>query len=178
MKFKSQYENLLKMTNTDDYKKTIEYKKKRELTAFYPMNGHEYEYDKELMVVGRAVNGWPVKWRPEEIYNKLEDILKNIYLTSVCPMSWVVSRWGETKVYNTKKSVFWKVIKKTLEDLKIMESKRNWSSYIVWTNLYKIAPNDGGNPSKVLMKIQRDICNDLLEQEINHFQPKRILFIT
>lgn len=39
--------------------------KDRPLTAFWPIKGECYEKGQGLMVIGRAVNGWSVKGRPE-----------------------------------------------------------------------------------------------------------------
>ncbi len=172
MEFKDQYKILLREV-------AKEYKKDEIVTALYPMKG--LNYNRELMVIGQAVNGWSVNWNSKQVLDdrNIEIILNDIYLTT-CPMKWVVDCWGkkEPENYNTKKSQFWSVINKTLKGLKIIESDRGWSSYIVWTNLYKIAPHKSGNPSKALMKAQREICNNLLELEINHFEPKRILLLT
>lgn len=57
-------------------------------------------------------------------------------------------------------------------------NSRDWPSYIVWTNLYKIAPDKAGNPSRALMKIQREIAGKIFLEEILQWRPKKILFLT
>lgn len=53
-----------------------------------------------------------------------------------------------------------------------------WPSYLVWSNLYKLAPAGGGNPSNKLCDIQEEGCIRLLKHESAEFAPKRILFLT
>lgn len=53
-----------------------------------------------------------------------------------------------------------------------------WFEHIVWSNLYKIAPALGGNPDEKLRKLQLETSTKLLVQEISHFQPTHILFMT
>lgn len=51
-------------------------------------------------------------------------------------------------------------------------------SHIVWSNLYKIAPEAGGNPNAALKKKQFEACRKMLVEEIRQFRPKKILFMT
>jgi len=98
-------------------------------------------------------------------------------------MSWVTKRWGpqKDKAYNTRRSAFWRVIRAVVYRLKIADADDNetpWSSHLVWSNLYKIAPCDGGNPNSTLRKAQLDGCVKLLQWELKHYQPRRVLFLT
>lgn len=56
--------------------------------------------------------------------------------------------------------------------------QERWYQKIVWTNLYKIAPRKGGNPSEAWRKMQREACAQLLRAEIVFFNPTHILFVT
>lgn len=56
--------------------------------------------------------------------------------------------------------------------------QERWYQKIVWTNLYKIAPRKGGNPSEAWQKMQREVCVELLHAEIEFFNPTHILFMT
>lgn len=153
--------------------------REKEITTFFPMRGKLYNH--ELMVVGRAVNGWETKICPGELLDneKRKEHLDSAYHIEedVCPLSWVTNAWGG-KQYNTKKSAFWRVIHKMLRELGIEHSDENWPSYIVWSNLYKVAPYEGGNPSSQLINIQQVECASILKREVYLFQPKRILFLT
>jgi hypothetical protein len=54
----------------------------------------------------------------------------------------------------------------------------DWASRLVWTNLYKVAPSSGGNPSNALIAAQHAACRDLLHGEIDNSDVRRILFLT
>ena len=47
---------------------------------------------------------------------------------------------------------------------------------IAWTNLYKVSKSEGDNPSQRLMKVQHNLCKNILMLEIEHLQPKAIVF--
>jgi hypothetical protein len=157
---------------------------KFEMDAFAALEGKKY--NKELLVVGRAVNGWS-----EAIdFNKsTDDLLKEIFdrPTDKCPMSWVTNQWGPNKnnangdeYYNTAKSAFLRTIKGVVTDskLNIAPAADDWASYIAWSNLYKISKHGSGNPPEWLRKKQFDYCVKLFMAEVNYLRPKRILFLT
>lgn len=56
--------------------------------------------------------------------------------------------------------------------------EERWFENIVWSNLYKIAPTLGGNPSEKLKKTEFEACAALLLAEIEQFKPTHILFAT
>ena len=56
--------------------------------------------------------------------------------------------------------------------------RNNWPSHLVWSNLYKIAPAAGGNPSDQLCNIQFLGCVDLFCYELERFRPKYLLMVT
>lgn len=154
------------------------------ITGFMAMIGHEYNH--ELMVVGRAVNGWTQGWLPEALNTEMnQELFVNGILSSVqdgnpCPMTWVSNCWGNDRFdYNTARSAFWRVIKSVVMNLKVADiNQPSWPSYLVWSNLYKVAPAEGGNPSNRLCKVQFDLCKTLLIEEIKIYKPRRILFLT
>ncbi|NVN97656.1 hypothetical protein HXX01_05565, partial [Candidatus Nomurabacteria bacterium] len=88
--------------------------------------------------------------------------------------------WGNYDYdYNTNKSAFWRVIRQVVSRLNIADSENpEWPSHLVWSNLYKVAPATGGNPSSKLCSIQFNKCRSLLEKEIEIFAPKRLLCLT
>ena len=95
-----------------------------------------------------------------------------------CPLEWVESSWGSSEVYNTKKSAFWRVIKRLSQNINKLDSDESWVSKLVWSNLYKIAPSEGGNPSDSLCGYQLDSCNELFKAEIVEYKPKCIVCFT
>lgn len=170
------YCNLFK--NVGEQNKVLE---GQHYTAFGALAGKKYSG--ELMVIGRAVNGWLKNWAPCEMNSEQErkkrvrELFGNNENSEQCPMSWVTEKWGNNNEYNTKKSAFWQVIQCVIRDLGISHDDL-WSSHLLWSNLYKISPSKGGNPSSKLIKLQRDYCLDILECEVKEFKPRRILFLT
>jgi hypothetical protein len=159
------------------------------ITGFLAMVGHLYRG--ELMVIGRSVNGWTKRgWKPTSLKNEKtsSEFIKEIVNTvtepspsgAFCPMCWVSDCWGNYDYdYNTRRSAFWRVIRRTVSDLHIADTEvTSWPSHIVWSNLYKMAPSEGGNPSNALCSIQFQHCRNLLLSEITKFSPKRLLFLT
>ena len=69
------------------------------ITGFMAMVGNQYEND--LMVVGRAVNGWTRGLRPQELHENenlkpfLDSVFESVTVGQTCPMQWVRSA-GET----------------------------------------------------------------------------------
>jgi hypothetical protein len=149
------------------------------LVTQFPMKGRHY--NGKIMVVGRAVNGWEdSEWEHGELSDSTK---KERYLSKLialdegkCPMDWVKMSWGNTGPgYNSKKSAFWRVIHNIMNQLGYEE---DWSNNFIWSNLYKIAPADGGNPSAKLIKLQKEKCVQLLREEFLLWKPKIILFLT
>lgn len=154
------------------------------LVGFMSMVGRAYSG--ELMVVGRAVNGWAIEAkRPLELDSAdaagtyAEAILASVSDKSNCPMAWVTACWGATEGYNTKKSAFWRAIHSVLRGLsQAAADDDTWPSKLVWSNLYKVAPAEGGNPSNFLCDLQLPGCIELLQAELATYRPRRVLFLT
>lgn len=155
---------------------------KKEIVGFLAMEGASY--NREMMVVGRAVNDWGNAIDPRQLADPAisEHYAECVFssVTSVgCPMSWVIERWQSSSGYNTRKSAFWRVIRKCVGEFGIADiNGEEWPSFLVWSNLYKIAPAGGGNPGNGLCTAQLDGCLSMFRDEINTFRPKRILLLT
>jgi hypothetical protein len=153
-----------------------------EVTGFLAMAGHLYQSG--LMVVGRAVNGWTAGISPAALLVPANaHTYANTVLESVtganCPMSWVADCWGAAIGYNTRKSAFWRAIRAVVHGLHIADVlSPQWPSYLVWSNLYKVAPAAGGNPNGTLCSLQLPGCIDLLRLELATYTPTRLLFLT
>ncbi len=157
----------------------------REVTGFLSMEG--CRYDQKLMVVGRAVNGWTNGILPCDLVNPTvsasyaQQVFNSVTGTGtgVCPMLWVTDRWGNPSGYNTKKSAFWRVIRAVVDQSGIADvNKDDWPSHLVWSNLYKVAPADVGNPSQALQDIQFPGCLSLFEIELSTYLPHCLLLLT
>jgi len=159
-----------------------EYKKPSEaLCGFMALKGHKY--DGRLMVVGRAVNSWGDGKSTAELTAKAvrKKFIDQFYFQDTeCQMRWVAGEAHYTGGYNTNRSAFWRVVRRVSKRLGVWydEPEEDWSSHLVWSNLYKIAPHSGGNPSNRLCSIQEKGCIELLNEEIREYAPEKLLFLT
>ncbi len=155
------------------------------LCGFLPMQGHAFQDRRSLMVVGRAANGWdkPIEAKlladVEQRRNFAEAVTRSVTGDGKCPMTWVTGRWEVKSGYNTRKSAFWRVVRAVTGRLDIAhEEPSSWPSRLVWSNLYKVSPFCGGNPTGVLKDAQHSGCVRLLQKEFETFRPHKILFLT
>lgn len=145
------------------------------LTAFVAARG--VDYDGELMIVGRAVNGWDPEFSPSAIATEpgLNDFMLQLfkrYATGECIVRQIATNWGDS-------SAFWRVTRRVVHELRIADIEHpNWASHLVWSNLFKVAPSAGGNPSQKLGDIQRQGCCELFKQELETYKPRRLLMLT
>jgi hypothetical protein len=129
--------------------------------------------------VGRAVNGWLTEWKAGEISKQdALELAKKSFQTNGCPLSWVAKVQDSNGNYNPRRSAFWRVIKRIRAKIDRDNCDPKWSSKLAWTNLYKIAPSRGGNPSPKLTRLQLEYCIEMLRLEVSCLSPKRILFLT
>jgi len=155
------------------------------LTAFWAMKGVRAMGD--LMVIGRAVNGWDDDWvkgqlsESTEIESFVTRMQERAEPKDKCPMGWVNECWQpkhDDPNYNTARSAFWRVIKGATLGIGVAKEESEWPSYLMWSNLYKVSPKDAGNPSTKLVILQQDYCAEILTLEMQRWQPKRILLLT
>lgn len=154
------------------------------LTGFLAMRGSHYRTG-GIMVVGRAVNGWTDgihlndlrDAKKAEAYAK--KVQRSVEAGMSCQMRWVSDRWGASRGYCTKRSAFWRCIRGVVHKLAATNPKsEQWASHLVWSNLYKLSPEKGGNPSEALCEAQFPGCKELLDLEIKTYRPGRLLFLT
>ena len=156
------------------YKKLLEGNSFKDVCTFCLQWGKNYPFKNNIgfLFVGKAVNGWITN---ETDVKKIFDSKnpKRIFARTD-QMEWINNLSGNTNGYNTRKSAFWRLIKKVTEGY----YPEKWYSHIAWTNLYKIAPWKGGNPNGKLQKAQRKYCFELLKKEIEILSPKYVIFLT
>lgn len=123
-----------------------------------------------LMFVGRATNGW------HEHDYKASSFFGNSYgqlFNLPDQMQWVEDAKGSSN-YNTKSSAFWRVIKAVSSHF----YPNNWSSYVAWSDVCKVAPLEGGNPSDSLYYAQIEDCEKIFKAEIKALSPWAVIFFT
>jgi len=141
-----------------------------EQSAFWPQKGEYYKLG-GFLFIGRADKEWHIFSagnNPKTVTEKAEEESEKVDLrANNCPLNWVVCYSGENP-----KIKFWGTINRIVRE-KISDSDR-WYSYIAYSNLYKLSPK-GYNPSDRQCEAQKPYVFDLLDIEINKFQPKFII---
>jgi hypothetical protein len=132
------------------------------------------EKNKGILFIGKAVNGWITDEIDVNIL--FGESAESIFARSD-QMKWVHNLESNDNGYNTKKSAFWRVIKQVAQNQNIYK-KDEWYSYIAWSNLCKLAPFKGGNPSNPLYYEQLVTCQEILKKEIEIFSPKFVVMFT
>ena len=58
------------------------------------------------------------------------------------------------------------------------DDPKRWNQKFVWTNLFCIAPGEGGNPSRRFMKQGIDTYIELIALYVKYYSPDVVVFIT
>lgn len=157
----------------------------KHLVLFDSIHGIDYHSNSvELLVVGRANNGWDNYFNPAFEKDKtLEQVntyrnLKLEHMEKRGDLLATVSNWKNKpgKGYNFNRSQFWRVTKRVAKTITKTNSDAALNC-VCYSNLYKVA-FDGKNPS---VKIKRSVYKNnlnILKDEIELYKPKRILFLT
>jgi len=156
------------------YRKLFAENKFENICTFSVQWGENFPTNKNegFLFIGKAVNGWITDdQNVDTLFDK--DNSERIFERND-QMEWVNNLSGNTKGYNTRKSAFWRLIMKVTSSY----YPAKWYSNIAWTNLYKIAPWNGGNPNGRLQKQQKEYCFELLQNEINILSPEYIIMLT
>lgn len=124
-----------------------------------------------ILFVGKATNGWITD---AEDINVLFGTGEDKIFDRFDQMQWVENLENNKSGYNTRRSAFWRVIKKVASNY----YPKNWSSYIAWSNVCKVAPFTGGNPNDPLYYAQLENCQKILQKEIEILSPKFVVFLT
>lgn len=159
---KRQYKNLLSPLEARFWSK--------ELTCAPAIEGKRYEESPfRLMYVGRAVNGWEGNWKG----NSVEDLVNQVFSYDFDMAS--IEENPNQNGYNFNKSPFWQLCKPLM---KLAGEEKNWSDRVLWSNLYKVAPYETGNPSNKLIKETIDYCVQILIYELELYKPSHAVFVT
>ncbi|UXE68771.1 MAG: hypothetical protein KA713_09440 [Chryseotalea sp. WA131a] len=169
---------------------------------FYPSFGIAENEHADFLVYGQAANGWGSGFEiatPIDIDNKLSEsiLASNKYFEPLNhnPLDFINVQWDMYSYeeyllkdvgvkdfykgnYRANRSFFWNVVFKLINDYYGTDrNQSSWSSKLVWSNLYKIAPEDA-NPSDYEQNIQMEYSIKLLELEIKEVKPKYCIILT
>ena len=185
----NEYVNSYNELFKDVYEKPAKYKE-TELANFVAMKGARFDENQTIrfMLVGRATNGWDrgLQADTRENYSKsasqlflksdrfhtewnLKDMDSNPY------SEYIDQKDGKKKTYYLSKSAFWSSSKNVWCKLNGIVDRPDWLDDIAWSNIYKIAPKDEGNPSTRLIYTQAKACVGILKAEIDVLKPTHIL---
>ncbi|MDO9014232.1 MAG: hypothetical protein Q7U84_05575 [Polynucleobacter sp.] len=153
------------------------------MVGFSAMHGSHY--DGRLMVIGRAVNSfWRVRFpeefsSPDSAMNFAQNVVDDSNINTSCPMGWLNQAWAGEVKYKAKMSTFWRAINAVMQGLALTtDNDEDWASKLVWSNLYKVSPQSGGNPSNFVCDLQLPGCLELLQLELEYHKPSRVVFAT
>lgn len=147
--------------------------------AMWPMRG--CRYDSGTLVIGRAVNSWSdTEWRVRDVataHGRKRVVARARRVSepgSRCAMSWVSDCWGAPRgEYSSKTSAFWRTVRAAVG----AGDGECWLSNVSWSNLYKVAPAAGGNPSDGERYAMFDSAVKLLRLEVSALRPRRVLVL-
>lgn len=160
---------------TKEGKKEVDFSK---LSHFVAMKGKYFDDEScRLMIIGRAVNGWGSIAAENNIDfgEKANNTFNSKGFEWVITTNEVLS--NEDGTYKLSQSPFWRTAQGIWEQLSGKQENR-WIDYIAWSNIYKIAPPETGNPNNNMCKHQITQCRELLKTEIEIYKPTHILLVT
>ncbi len=164
--------------------------KEEKLSNFVTMKGERYDVNKDVrfMIVGRATNGWGDSMNKISAESYAEEASKIFDKTNRFYTDWNMKdiknnpyseyrdvNDGKEKRYYLSKSAFWSSAKNVWCKLNGVDNKPDWFNEIVWSNIYKVAPFESGNPSTNLIYAQAPACVKILKEEIDILKPTHIL---
>lgn len=142
------------------------------ICAFCVQWGSDFSDEEKsgILFVGKAVNSW--KNDETDIETLFGNSDYRIFARED-QMKWVHNQEVIVGSY-IKKSAFWRVIKRISQKY----YPTDWYNNVAWSNLCKIAPFIGGNPSDSLYYYQLPLCQQILSKEIEILSPKVIVLFT
>jgi len=159
--------------------------KRIEYSLLYPMWGDNYEPGRGIMVVGRATNGWVSGWDTATGVRDAASIVRRARDHAQRDrMEWVMAWWADRfplgvirdKLYPIRRSAFWQVAC-CLAYEPVETAVGRWATRLAWSNLYKIAPADGGNPTRCEIASQQPHSVELLRLELDLLRPRAVVMM-
>lgn len=162
-----------------------------EFTSAPAFKGRLYdEMPVKIMYVGHAVNGWEIDSSTCLSLEKTVDTVLNQQgaldtFVNSDGYPYIKSN-GKTGIYYHINSNFIRLIKQVLEFQNESDSptthdtwysdKKNWNQKFVWSNLYNIAPRNGGNPEDKFIKLGMSQYTEQIRLQIEMYKPDIVIF--
>lgn len=178
-------------------------------TDFYPSIGVEQGKDTDVLVYGQAVGGWHAELDYREAIPAERMAESKLYSNEPyadhSPLDWVNVLWtnatlrrrseaeqhhyeGRENGYRAWSSFFWQTTVALMQHRHGItdDEEWKWNHGLVWSNLYKIAPQDHSNaaakkmanPTEADRALQRPNAVELVRMELDELQPKLCVVLT
>jgi len=86
------------------------------------------------------------------------------------------SAYDDNNKYRYANSSFHRLMRKLVSEF--TGDEQDWQKKLVWSNLFKIAPKNGGNPSLLMIRDEIPLYIELLKNEIRINKPDLVIFAT
>ena len=172
---------------------------------FYPSIGVKEGESVPFLFIGQAVGGWSTGFMTKKNLDRTSKISESKALSNrYCyekdhsPLDWVNVSWTKSLLnghmsdpvmkkhyeyltqnfYIAQKSFFWNVAFKVVSDFHgYSRDDWDWAKKMVWSNLYKIAP-DSNNPNYAQMQMQQPLASELIKMELDEMAPRYCVVLT
>ncbi len=127
-----------------------------------------------ILFYGRANNGWITS--SNDVNELFTEGSEDCIFALGNQMSWMEDDYIENDNgggYRPSRSAFIRTMRNVAS-----EYYDEWSSHVAWSNLYKIAPWKGGNPSDSLCYTELDDCVKIMQAEISFLSPCSVVMLT
>lgn len=157
------------------------------LSRFTLMKGVNYDNqdNTRMLLIGRAPNGWgenSASSSDDFACGALNDYISRHFDWVEKENGILVSKYFDTNglLATYKLAAFFTYAEDIFHRLTniIPNDNEKWLDYIAWSNLYKVSPPNTGNPEGEMEFLQRDICKEILLNDIKLCEPTHILFFT
>ena len=182
------YENLFRQ-NYLSFCKNIKqrldnYYLEKKYCLFYPCCGSNDDKKIKFIFYGQAVNGWDgekcnLHFKVTDIENSIAQNAKeysNPIEVTETNLEWVENKWTTWSMY---RSFFWNVCYKLINRSNcVPDNNSDWHRHLIWSNLMKVAPAEGGNPDDIEWQAQLEKSVVLFQQELEEVQPEYAVLLT
>ena len=152
----------------------------KKYSLFFPSCGSRDKEEIDFLIYGQATNGWKPVFNVNHLTDRL--LTESIEYSNTTdqgefyPLDWVNQKWSEYKLYT---SFFWNV---TYKLINLYNGKHkdgiDWRTHLIWSNLMKISPAEGGNPLGQEWTCQFEGAKKLFTREIEEIRPKFLIILT